>query len=74
MSSISAFMPRGRKAIRLTSAFAARGNHTSGYRSGTRLPLAQVAALSGFSEQSALTRYCRRCFGRTPSAIRAEAA
>lgn len=40
---------------------------------GTRLPLSQVAALLGFSEQSALTRYCRRRFGRTPSAIRAAA-
>jgi AraC-like DNA-binding protein len=43
------------------------------YLSGTRLPLSQVAGLLGFSEQSALTRYCRRCFGRTPSTIRAEA-
>jgi AraC-like DNA-binding protein len=43
------------------------------YLGGTRLPLAQVAALLGFSEQSALSRYCRRRFGRTPSAIRAAA-
>ncbi|MBN8508701.1 MAG: AraC family transcriptional regulator [Burkholderiales bacterium] len=50
-----------------------RHRHVLHYLSGTRLPLAQVAALLGFSEQSALTRYCRRRFGRTPSAIRAGA-
>lgn len=50
-----------------------RRRHVLHYLSGTRLPLSQVSGMLGFSEQSALTRYCRRCFGRTPSAIRAEA-
>jgi len=50
-----------------------RRRHVLHYLGGTRLPLSQVAGLLGFSEQSALTRYCRRCFGRTPSAIRAGA-
>jgi AraC-like DNA-binding protein len=35
------------------------------------IPLAQVAELLGLSEQSALTRSCRRWFGRTPSQLRA---
>lgn len=50
-----------------------RRRHVLHYLSGTRLPLSQVAGMLGFSEQSALTRYCRRCFDRTPSAIRAAA-
>lgn len=48
-----------------------RHRHALRYLTATRLPLSQVAGLLGFSEQSALTRYCRRCFGRTPSALRA---
>lgn len=40
------------------------------FLTATRLPLSQVAALLGFSEQSVLTRSCRRWFGSTPSAIR----
>jgi AraC-like DNA-binding protein len=37
---------------------------------GTDLPLAQVTALVGFTEQSALTRAAHRWFGRSPRALR----
>jgi AraC-like DNA-binding protein len=40
----------------------------------TDVPLAQLAAALGYSDQSALTRSCRRWFGMTPSRIRREAA
>ncbi|WP_263167767.1 AraC family transcriptional regulator [Streptomyces sp. SCSIO ZS0520] len=40
------------------------------YLTGTRLPLGQIAALLGLSEQSALTRCCRRWWGVTPLAVR----
>lgn len=40
------------------------------YLHQTKIPLAHVASLAGFSEQSALTRACRSWFGLTPSAIR----
>lgn len=43
------------------------------YLAGTQLPLVQVASLTGFSEQSAFTRFCRQKLGRTPQAIRAHA-
>ena len=43
------------------------------YLTATRLPLSQVSQLVGFSEQSALTRACKRWFGKAPSAIRREA-
>lgn len=36
----------------------------------TDLPLSQVAALLGLSEQSALTRACRRWYGATPTQVR----
>ncbi|MEQ6918443.1 AraC family transcriptional regulator [Halomonas aquatica] len=35
-----------------------------------RLPLSEVAALTGFSSQSALSRACRQAFGRPPSQLR----
>ena len=44
------------------------------YLTTTAMPLAQVAALLGLSEQSALTRCCRRWWGTTPSAARHGAA
>lgn len=44
------------------------------YLSSTRLPLAQVASLVGFSEQSALTRFCQQQFSKPPTEIRAAAA
>lgn len=40
------------------------------YLCETRIPLSQLAVVLGFSEQSAMTRSCRRWFGQTPSAIR----
>lgn len=40
------------------------------YLRQTEIPLGQVADLVGFSEQSALTRSCRRWFGATPTEIR----
>lgn len=42
------------------------------YLGCTGISLAQIAALLGLSEQSALTRCCRRWFGKTPAAIRRE--
>jgi AraC-like DNA-binding protein len=50
-----------------------RSQQAMRYLTGTRLPLSQVAAMLGFSEQSALTRYCRQRFGAVPSALRAGA-
>lgn len=38
--------------------------------SGTHIPLSHVAGLAGFSEQSSLTRACRRWFGTTPLKLR----
>lgn len=40
------------------------------YLRSSDLPLSQVAALLGYSEQSALTRSCRRWFQRAPLALR----
>jgi len=40
------------------------------YLCETRVPLPQLAGLLGLSEQSALTRSCRRWFAATPSQIR----
>jgi AraC-like DNA-binding protein len=40
----------------------------------TDIPLAQLAGVLGYSDQSALTRSCRRWFGTTPSRIRRKAA
>jgi len=40
------------------------------YIGSTDMPLGQVAALLGLSEQSALSRSCRRWFGESPSAMR----
>ncbi|MBO9663320.1 AraC family transcriptional regulator [Dokdonella sp.] len=44
------------------------------YLVSTELALTQIATLLGLSEQSALTRCCRRWFDKTPSEIRNEAA
>lgn len=43
------------------------------YLVSTELALTQVATLLGLSEQSALTRCCKRWFDKTPSEIRNEA-
>ena len=42
------------------------------YLRQTGIPLGQITDLLGFSEQSALTRSCRRWFGATPTQIRRE--
>ncbi|ERS89003.1 AraC family transcriptional regulator [Halomonas sp. PBN3] len=36
----------------------------------SRLPLAEIAALTGFSNQSALSHACREAYGQTPSRLR----
>jgi AraC-like DNA-binding protein len=36
------------------------------------LPLPEVANLLGYSEQRSLSRACRRWFGTTPAALRAQ--
>lgn len=43
------------------------------YLGATHMPLSQVADLLGLSEQSALTRACRRWFGMPPSEVRRRA-
>lgn len=43
------------------------------YLRETKVPLGQLADLLGFSEQSAMTRSCRRWFGVPPSALRRDA-
>ncbi|MFI9814993.1 AraC family transcriptional regulator [Saccharothrix variisporea] len=40
------------------------------YLTTTDMPMSQVAGMLGLSEQSALSRCCRRWWGATPSAIR----
>lgn len=50
----------------------ARSELARGYIANHALPMAQVAALLDYSEQSALTRSCKRWFGQTPRALRAE--
>ena len=42
------------------------------YLTATDLPLSQIAALLGLSEQSALTRCCRRWWATTPTRLRRE--
>lgn len=48
----------------------ARAELARGYLANRDLPIAQVAALLDYSEQSALTRSCRRWFGKPPRALR----
>lgn len=50
----------------------ARRDAARRYLTSTRLPLAQVAGLLGLSEQSALTRACKRWFDATHKSIRAQ--
>lgn len=47
-------------------------NATLRFLRETQIPLKQLAGALGFSEQSALTRSCRRWFGQSPSQIRSE--
>ncbi|MGB5701783.1 MAG: AraC family transcriptional regulator [Polyangiales bacterium] len=44
------------------------------YLANRDLPMSQVAALLDYSEQSALSRSCRRWFGQTPRRVRADTA
>ncbi|MBC7917671.1 MAG: AraC family transcriptional regulator [Rhodoferax sp.] len=48
----------------------ARRDAARRYLTATQLPLAQIPGLLGLSEQSALTRACKRWFGVTPKALR----
>ena len=48
----------------------ARKDATMHYLQQTAIPLSQLAHQLGFSEQSALTRSCRRWFGLPPSVLR----
>ena len=48
----------------------ARAELARAYLANRDLPMAQVAALLDYSEQSALSRSCRRWFGKPPSEVR----
>ena len=50
----------------------ARAELARDYLANRDLPMAQVAALLDYSEQSALSRSCRRWFGEPPRAIRSK--
>lgn len=47
-----------------------RAARARSYLTTTDMPMTQVAAALGLSEQSALSRSCRRWWGRTPSEVR----
>jgi AraC-like DNA-binding protein len=47
-----------------------RRNAALHYLRETRIPMGQLADLLGFSEQSAMTRSCRRWFGMPPTEVR----
>lgn len=48
-----------------------RRDETERYLRETDVPLGQLAGILGYSEQSVLTRSCRRWFGAPPSGVRA---
>lgn len=50
-----------------------RRHEAERYLQETDMPLGQLAGVLGLSEQSALTRACRRWFGATPSEVRRRA-
>jgi AraC-like DNA-binding protein len=50
-----------------------RRDETERYLRGTDIPLGQLAGVVGYTEQSALTRACRRWFGVAPLAFRRQA-
>lgn len=52
---------------------AVRSELAERYLTTSKLPLSQVTALLGYSEQSALTRSCRRWFSLAPLALRRQA-
>lgn len=47
-----------------------RREHASEYLQSSAIPLIQVAALLGYSNQAAFTRACRRWFGDSPQRLR----
>ena len=47
-----------------------RRDEAQHYLRHTRIPFGQLAGLLGYSEQSVLSRSCRRWFGMSPSAYR----
>ena len=47
-----------------------RRNAARRYLTGTDMPMTQVAGLLGLSEQSALSRCCRRWWGASPTGVR----
>ena len=47
-----------------------RSTQAERYLRGTEVPLSHLAGLVGYTEQSALTRSCRRWFGMSPSSYR----
>jgi AraC-like DNA-binding protein len=47
-----------------------RRDQAARYLAEPRLPLSQIAALVGYTEQSTLNRSCRRWFGKTPRQYR----
>jgi AraC-like DNA-binding protein len=49
---------------------AARAELARGYLADNRLPMSQIAALLDYAEQSALSRSCRRWFGKSPRQMR----
>lgn len=49
-----------------------RRDQAARYLADPRLRLGQIAALLGYAEQSTLNRSCRRWFGKTPRAYRAD--
>jgi AraC-like DNA-binding protein len=53
---------------------AVRREATLRYLQSTPFPIARVAALVGYTEQSTFTRFCRDKIGKTPARIRADGA
>lgn len=51
----------------------ARSELARGYLADDRLPMSQIAALLDYTEQSALSRSCRRWFNKSPRQLRLEA-
>lgn len=40
------------------------------YLERTETEFTEVSARLGFAEQSAMTHYCRKCFGKSPTQLR----
>jgi len=52
----------------------ARRDQARRYLEETAMPMGQLSALRGYSEQSSLSRACRTWFGASPQAVRTRAA